>query len=323
MSGVRIVEIAEGDGDQRFDRWVKKHYPALGHVQLQKLLRTGQFRLDGKRVKAGDRVQPGQSVRIPPLEVAERRERPGVSERDARFIRSLVIHEDDELIVIDKPAGLAVQGGSKTTRHVDGMLDAFGKESTRPRLVHRLDRDTSGVLVLARNAAVARELMHAFQGHSVRKLYWAVVQGKPERNEGLIDLRLGKSGPPGQERMTSEAIDARRAQTDFRVIARSGKIGAWVGLMPVTGRTHQLRAHMEAIGTPIMGDGKYGGERPSTAPAGLMLHARELFLPRSGGRPPLSVKADPPRHFVEGLAWLGLSPEAIPYSAIADWDKEE
>ncbi|MCB2012784.1 MAG: RluA family pseudouridine synthase [Geminicoccaceae bacterium] len=321
MSGVQTVEIARGEGDQRFDRWVKKRFPGLNHVQLQKLMRTGQFRLDGKRVKAGDRVSEGQSVRIPPLAVAPVRDRPVADERDRMFIRSLVIHEDEDVIVLDKPAGLAVQGGSKTVRHVDGMLGGLAKKGERPRLVHRLDRDTSGVLVLARNAAVARELMHAFQGHEVRKLYWAIVLGKPERNEGLIDLRLGKSGPPGRERMSSEAVDARRARTDFRVIARSGKVGSWVGLMPLTGRTHQLRAHMQAVGTPILGDFKYGAESPTTAPSGLMLHAREIQLPRIG-RPPISITADPPGHFRKGLAWLGLSAETLPFSRIADWDGE-
>jgi 23S rRNA pseudouridine955/2504/2580 synthase len=319
MSGVQHREVTAAEADLRFDRWCKRHFPALGHVQLQKLLRSGQFRLDGKRVTAATRVQPGQTVRVPPVEegpaAAPRRE---PSEADARFIRSLVVYDDAEIVVLNKPAGLAVQGGSKTTRHIDGMLGALARGDERPRLVHRLDRDTSGVLVLARDAAVAKRLMHAFQQHEVRKLYWAIVQGNPDRNAGLIDLRLGKSGPDGRERMTPEALDAKRAQTDFRVIARAGKIAAWVGLLPLTGRTHQLRAHMQAIGTPIVGDRKYGGEPPATAPEGLMLHAREIELPRGRGRK-LRLTAEPPPHFVEGLAWLGLQPEALPFSRLADW----
>ncbi len=318
MTGVQHRAVTAAEADLRFDRWCKRHFPSLGHVQLQKLLRTGQFRLDGKRVTAATRVQPGQTVRVPPVDAEAPTTRRTVSEADARFIRGLVIHDDAEIVVLNKPAGIAVQGGSKTTRHIDGMLDALSKEGERPKLVHRLDRDTSGILVLARNAVVARELMHAFQQHGVKKLYWAIVQGNPDRNAGLIDLRLGKSGPDGREKMTPEALDAKRAKTDFRVIARAGKIAAWVGLVPLTGRTHQLRAHMQAIGTPIVGDHKYGGEPPATAPDGLMLHAREIELPRAKGRP-LRVTAEPPPHFLEGLAWLGLTPEALPFSRLQDW----
>jgi 23S rRNA pseudouridine955/2504/2580 synthase len=321
MTGVSHREVTTAEAELRFDRWVKRHFPGLGHVQLQKLLRTGQFRVDGKRVTASTRVQPGQTVRVPPVDAEKPAVRRGPSEADTRFIRGLVIHDDDEVVVLNKPAGLAVQGGSKTTRHIDGMLDALAKGGERPKLVHRLDRDTSGVLVLARNAVVARELMHAFQQHEVRKLYWAIVQGNPDRNAGLIDLRLGKSGADGREKMTPEALDAKRARTDFRVIARAGKIAAWVGLVPLTGRTHQLRAHMQAIGAPIVGDHKYGpaGDgQPATAPKGLMLHAREIELPRGKGRP-LRITADPPPHFLEGLKWLGLTPEALPFTRLQDW----
>jgi 23S rRNA pseudouridine955/2504/2580 synthase len=322
MTGVQHREVGAAEADLRFDRWVKRHFPSLGHVQLQKLLRTGQFRLDGKRVTAATRVQPGQTVRVPPVDAEAPATRRAPSEADARFIRGLVIHDDSEIVVLNKPAGIAVQGGSKTTRHIDGMLDALSKDGERPKLVHRLDRDTSGILVLARNAVVARELMHAFQQHGVKKLYWAIVQGNPDRNAGLIDLRLGKAGPDGREKMTPQALDAKRAKTDFRVIARAGKIAAWVGLVPLTGRTHQLRAHAAAIGTPIVGDRKYGGEQPATAPAGLMLHAREIELPRAKGRP-LRITADPPPHFLEGLAWLGLTPEALPFSRLQDWPAAE
>ena len=318
MSGVQHREVTTAEADLRFDRWCKRHFPKLGHVQLQKLLRSGQFRLDGKRLTASTRLQPGQVVRIPPVDAEAPPQRRGPSEADARFIRELVIHDDEEVVVLNKPAGLAVQGGSKTTRHIDGMLDALSQGGERPKLVHRLDRDTSGVLVLARNAVVARELMHAFQQHEVKKLYWAIVQGNPDRNAGLIDLRLGKAGPDGREKMTPEALDAKRAQTDFRVIARAGKIAAWVGLMPRTGRTHQLRAHTAAIGAPIIGDRKYGGEPPGGAPEGLMLHAREIELPRRKGRV-LRITAEPPPHFLEGLAWLGLPAEALTFSRLQDW----
>ncbi|MCB1882511.1 MAG: RluA family pseudouridine synthase [Geminicoccaceae bacterium] len=309
----------------RFDRWAKKHFPALGFVDLQRLLRSGQFRLDGKRVAASDRIARGQSVRVPPLaDAPPPRAKPPVGARDARFIRSLVLHEDDAVIVLDKPAGLAVQGGTGTERHVDGMLGAFGEGEGRPRLVHRLDKDTSGLLVLARTAPVARALMHAFQGHEVRKLYWAIVQGRPDRSEGVVDLRLGKAGPPGRERMGPEALDAKRARTGFRVIARAGGVAAWVGLLPLTGRTHQLRAHCAAVGTPILGDAKYGASREGVdqLPQGLMLHARAIDLPHPTRKGRLRVEAEPPKAFKEALAFLGMPVENLPFSRLDDWPDE-
>ena len=320
MSGVRHLDVTPAEDGVRFDRWAKKHFPELNFGALQRLLRTGQFRLDGKRVAASDRVHTGQSVRVPPLDDAPAGPlRRHVAPGDAKFVRGLVVYQDDDLIVLDKPAGLAVQGGTKTTRHVDGMLDAFGSGDERPRLVHRLDRDTSGLLVLARNAPVARRLMHAFQGREVRKLYWAIVLGKPERNDGVIDLKLGKSGPPGAERVGPDSLDAKKARTGFRVIARAGRVAAWVGLMPLTGRTHQLRAHCAAISTPIMGDAKYGGTTPTGAPAGLMLHARAIELPHPGRKGNLTLEAEPPKGFREGLEFFGLGVERLPFSRLEDW----
>lgn len=326
MSEVRHLAIAESEHGWRFDRWARAHFPELPRGRLMKLLRTGQFRLDGRRVDAGTRVSAGQTVRVPPLPGADRPQRPGrppVAERDARFVRSLVLHADEELIVLDKPAGLAVQGGTGTRRHLDGMLDALAEGGERPRLVHRLDRDTAGLLVLARTARAARELMHAFQQHRVRKLYWAVVLGRPERRQGVIDLPLGKAGPRGFERMTPDAPGARKARTGFRLIARAGRLAAWVGLVPYTGRTHQLRAHCAAIGCPIMGDPKYGAAAPPEgAPAGLMLQAIELELPHPQGGV-LSIRGRPAAHLREGLAFFGLAPEPLPGSRLADWDREE
>jgi 23S rRNA pseudouridine955/2504/2580 synthase len=326
MSLVRHQAVRAEEEGWRLDRWVRHHFPGVTHGALQKLLRTGQFRVDGKRVEAGARLVPGQDVRVPPLPDAEPQTalKPKMlRSEDARFIRSLVIHEDRSLIVLDKPAGLAVQGGTGTRRHVDGMLEALATGGERPRLVHRLDRDTSGLLVLARDSAVARELTHAFQQHRVRKLYWAILLRGPERDEGVIDVPLAKRGGAGNERMVADASgegDARWARTGFRVLARAGKVAAWVALVPLTGRTHQLRAHCAAIAAPILGDLKYGGRetQPSGAPAGLMLHARELMLPRRG-QPPLAVTADPPPSFRAGLAWLGMRVERLPGSSLRDW----
>ena len=260
----------------------------------------------------------------------QRRPRPiprQLKPEDAAFIRSLIVYQDERLIALNKPAGLAVQGGSGTTRHVDGLLDALAKKGERPKLVHRLDRDTSGLMVVARSAAAARELAFAFQQHKVRKLYWAILLKGPERNQGLIDLPLAKAGPAGQEKMRHLDHDddaegaGRNARTRFMVLARAGKVAAWTALMPLTGRTHQLRAHAALIGCPILGDGKYGGKEahPTGAPKGLMLHARELELP-GPGRARLHLKADPPPAFKAGLRWLGLYDPELPGGSLDEWE---
>jgi 23S rRNA pseudouridine955/2504/2580 synthase len=332
MSGVEQRTVAGSEAHWRFDRWCKVHFPDLGFGRMQKLLRTGQFRVDGKRLDAATRLVPGQVVRIPPLP-AEPEAVPGSTpkpasrpaEHDVAMLRSLVIHEDDALIAFAKPAGLAVQGGSGTTRHVDGLMQAFARRGgDKPRLVHRLDRDTSGVLVLAKTAAAARELTFAFQQHRIRKLYWAVVIGRPKRDAGVIDLALEKGGANGREKMTaSEGDEARFARTGFRVLDANGKVAAWLGLLPLTGRTHQLRAHCALSGFPILGDGKYGGKaaHPTGAPAHLALHARELDLPHpDGGR--LRLVAEPDRPIREALDWMGIGKSQPPFARLDDWPEE-
>lgn len=330
MSGVAHLEVLPEEEGWRLDRWAKRRFPSLGFVQVQKLCRTGQFRVDGKRAEASTRLRPGQRVRVPPLgeprpEPAARATPPRrLSAADVAFVKGLVVHEDETMIAFNKPPGLAVQGGSGTTRHLDGLLEAFARKGERPRLVHRLDRDTSGLLVVARDAAAARELAFAFQQHRVRKLYWAILLKGPERNHGLIDVPLAKAGPVGQEKvrpvLEPDGGEARNARTRFMVLARAGKVAAWTALLPLTGRTHQLRVHCAAIGAPILGDGKYGGKaaHPTGAPKGLMLHARELDLPHPrGGR--LRLVAEPPAAFQEALAWLGLSAPELPGASLAEW----
>ena len=197
---------------------------------------------------------------------------------------------DRDIIVIDKPAGLAVHGGSATHWHLDGMLDAlrFGGDE-RPRLIHRLDKDTSGVMVLARTAASARRLGKAFAGRDVRKVYWAITVGRPEQDQGRINLPLAKNMGKGRERVGVNEDAGKNAITDFQVLERAGNRLNWVALWPRTGRTHQLRAHCVAIGCPILGDGKYGGRGafieglPANAKK-LQLHAREIEIPQDGGR---------------------------------------
>jgi 23S rRNA pseudouridine955/2504/2580 synthase len=330
VSQVDHVAVRVEEEGWRFDRWAKTHYPTLAFSQLHKLCRTGQFRLDGKRIEASARLKPGQVVRVPPLgDMPAAPAKPmhrQLRSEDAAFVKGLVVYEDERLIALNKPAGLAVQGGSGTTRHVDGLLDAFAKKGERPRLVHRLDRDTSGLLVVAKTAAAARDLAFAFQQHKVRKLYWAMLLKGPERNQGLIDLPLAKAGPTGQEKMRhlDHEDDAdgigRNARTRFMVLARAGKVATWTALMPLTGRTHQLRAHAALIGCPILGDGKYGGKaaHPNGAPKGLMLHARELDLP-GPGRARLHLEAEPTPPFKAGLRWLGLYDPELPGASLAEW----
>ncbi|MGH7112193.1 MAG: RluA family pseudouridine synthase, partial [Stellaceae bacterium] len=324
---VETVIVSGGEGELRLDRWFRRHYPALGHARLEKLLRTGQIRVDGKRARAGDRLAAGQAIRIPPLGDGSSDETPPArhprelcppAPEDAAMLQRAILHRDDALIVLDKPPGLAVQGGSATERHLDGLLDAlrFGS-AERPRLVHRLDKDTSGVLVIARTAAAAAFLARAFRDKRTRKVYWAIVVGVPKLPQGRIDLALAKTpghgGAHGEgqggERVRADE-EGRRAVTYYRLIDSAGARASWLALMPVTGRTHQLRAHCAAIGTPILGDGKYGGARAHLAGVPgrrlLHLHARALSIPHPAGGT-LAVTAPLPPHMKESWAFFGFA----------------
>lgn len=326
MSGVQTLTVAPEDAEIRLDRWFKRHFPELGHGRLEKLLRTGQIRLDGRRAEAGDRIAAGQSVRVPPLPrnpPPPMPPKPVPKREDAEFLQRRVLHRDDELIVLDKPAGLAVQGGTGTTRHLDALLDAlrFGA-AERPRLVHRLDKDTSGVLILARSAAAAARLGAAFRGKSVRKIYWAAVVGAPKPRQGRIDQSLSKLPGPRGERMAPDDENGERAITHYRTVAHAGERFAWLALEPVTGRTHQLRVHCVSLGTPILGDGKYGGTEAHPAglpqPRKLHLHARAIALPRLRGGM-LIVTAPLPAHMRETWTFLGFAEadEPDPFAGLA------
>ncbi len=314
---VQTRAVLDDEAGLRLDRWFQRHFPELGHGALQKLLRTGQVRIDGKRAEGKDRVEPGQTIRLPPGVTAapppKPREIPTVSDRDAQEIRGLVIHKDDDVIVLNKPPGLAVQGGTGTERHVDGMLDAlrFGYEE-RPRLVHRLDKDTSGLLLIARTGLSARRLGDSFRDRETEKLYWAVVVGMPPRPEGAIDLPLAKRpGARDRELMQVDEENGQKALTHFRVLDHAGKRAALLALWPRTGRTHQLRVHCAEIGCPILGDGKYGGEEALLAAVAdarrLHLHARRLLLPHPSGKGELKVTAEPPPHFRRTVEAFGFS----------------
>ncbi len=326
MTGVETLTVEDGERDLRLDRWFKRRFPALTHGRLEKLLRTGQVRLDGKRAKASDRLQPGQTVRVPPLKLGnapERKPGPAARPHDLAALEGWILHQDKSVIVLNKPPGLPVQGGTGSERNLDAILAAAaGKFGGRPLLVHRLDRDTSGVLVLARDPNAARALAEAFRGKEVRKLYWALVAGKPERPHGLIDLPLAKRMGAAGERVVAldfdDALDldeagARRARTRYAAIDNAADRVTWLALEPLTGRTHQLRVHMAALGTPILGDGKYGGSGAFLRMEGIAkqvhLHARRIRVPHPE-RGTLDIKAPPPAHFVRALAALGLIADA-------------
>ncbi|HVN02658.1 MAG TPA: RluA family pseudouridine synthase, partial [Caulobacteraceae bacterium] len=257
--------VAPAEDGVRLDRWFRRRWPHLSHVQIQKLARTGQIRVDGARAKAETRLAAGAQVRVPPLpDAPPKAERgDGLSDRDRAFVRGLVLYEDDEVLALNKPSGLAVQGGTKTSRHVDRLLSAWGEGTERPRLVHRLDRDTSGVLVLGKSPAAAARLAGAFARRRTQKTYWAIVAGTPKPAEGIIDIPLAKQGFGDREMVAPAARkdpSAEPAETEFVTISRAAQTAAWLALRPITGRTHQLRAHMLAIGHPILGDPKYRTE---------------------------------------------------------------
>lgn len=306
MSGVRHLSVSSDEAGIRLDRWFKARFPAVPHGQLAKWLRKGQVRIDGRRAKPGDRVEAGQTIRVPPVGERAHPTEPGhrapmaVSDDDAAMLRRAILFQDGDVIVLDKPAGLAVQGGSGTTRHLDGLLSALaGQDGAAPRLVHRLDRDTSGVLVLARTGFAARHLTASFRDGRVRKLYWAVVSGAPEADEGTIDLPLEKRRVSGEEKTIVSAV-GQPAVTLFRVLDRYADIASWVAFAPLTGRTHQIRAHAASGGHPVWGDGKYGFIAVEAAgeagrAGGLMLHARRISCPHPRGGV-IDVKAPPPAH---------------------------
>jgi 23S rRNA pseudouridine955/2504/2580 synthase len=318
----RTVE-SEDDGI-RVDRWFKRHYPALAHGVLEKLLRTGQVRVDGKRAKASDRLCTGQVLRLPPqLQAltaagmppsAERSTVPKrLTDRERKEAEDLVIHKDSSVLVLDKPAGLATQGGSGISKHVDGLLEylKLGKKQ-KPRLVHRLDRDTSGVLVVARTVPAAAALSESLRRRDAEKIYWALTRGIPKKRAGTIKLALAKEGGRGAEKMVGverDADEAKHAITDYVVIDHAGHEYAWVAAKPVTGRTHQIRVHLASLGTPIVGDFKYGGA--TAEPAGeienrLHLHARSIDIAHpDGGR--LRVTAPLAPHMQKAWKLLGFA----------------
>lgn len=313
MSGVQHRRIAAEDAGQRLDRWLRRAFPAASQGLIQKLLRTGQIRVDGRRAEASLRLEAGQELRLPPQLVGSTQAPPksarAPSAEEAEALRQRILHSDRQVIVLNKPAGLAVQGGSKQDRPLDHLLSALvpaGEET--PRLVHRLDRDTSGALVLARTAAAARALTEAFRERQARKLYLALVEGRPQRPAGRIALPLAKGGEAGRERMGIDHEDGEEAVTLYAVVAtnQNGRVSL-VALSPLTGRTHQLRVHLAAEGHPILGDGKYGASEPGQ----LMLHASEIAVPHPDDGTTLRVAAPLPEHFTAALERYRLNSDKL------------
>lgn len=342
MSGVQTITIGPEDDGQRLDRWLKRQFGQLQQGWIEKACRKGEIRMDGGRVKASTRVTAGASLRLPPLPQSEQpapTRTAQISNSDAAMIQAAVIFKDQHILVLNKPAGLPSQGGSgQGARHVDGLSDAlmFGYKE-RPVLVHRLDKDTSGVLIMARTPRVARRLSEAFRARDTRKIYWALVAGVPSPAMGTIRYGLVKAGGPRSEKMRCihpNQIDkhegAKRATTDYATLERLGNRAAWMALSPITGRTHQLRAHMAEIGHPIMGDGKYGGSAQENLGDGwgagiggevsrkLHLHARSLTLAHPVTGDMLTLTAPLPDHMARTWDLMGWAPADVAADPFAE-----
>ena len=319
---VETIEVQSGESGLRLDRWFRIHFPDITHSFLQRLLRSGQVRVDSRRVQANERLEAGAQVRVPkaarefPSRAPSLNPPAGLSKADRDFIERMILFEDYDVLVLNKPFGIAVQGGTGTKRHIDGLLagmaDRFGD---RPRLVHRLDRDTTGILLVAKHRDAAARLGRIFQTRAAAKTYWALVKGVPKPAQGKVEAALVKaSGPDGdrvRKALPGEQAKAMHAATHYAVIDRVANKAAWVSLKPVTGRQHQLRAHMALIGHPIVGDNKYEGGRELPAAeidAKLHLHARRLILPHPANGPTIDVTAPLPEHMRTTWELLGLDP---------------
>ncbi|MEW6122591.1 MAG: RluA family pseudouridine synthase [Pseudomonadota bacterium] len=356
---VELKTVGEDEAGMRLDRWFKAHFPDLSFGHLQKLVRTGQVRVDGGRVKTSTRLEPGQAVRVPPLgdegEAADAAEASGASGApagarkasgeagasaapsakasskpgrasdkmsDLEFLRSIVLFEDKDVMVLNKPFGLAVQGGSGTYRHIDGMLEAMrGKDGQKPRLVHRIDKDTAGCLLVAKSRLAASVLAKSFRSREARKIYWALVPGVPKPRQGRISTYLAREESEERMRVARHGEDeASHALTYYAVVDQAAQKMSWVSLKPVTGRTHQLRAHMAHIGHPILGDPKYFNIENWELPGGLQkrLHllARRIIIPHPRGTGVIDVSAPLPPHMAQSFAVLGL--DATQYDPILE-----
>ncbi|MEM9468738.1 MAG: RluA family pseudouridine synthase [Pseudomonadota bacterium] len=319
MSGVQHITVTQDDEGQRLDRWLAKTLKGTPYSLLNKLMRKGQIRVDSKRVKADTRLVAGQSVRIPPIEDREQSKQV-LTKQDKDFIRSLVIYDDGEIIALNKPSGLATQGGTNIKRHIDGMLEGLkNKENIKPRLVHRLDKDTSGVLLLARSANMARDLGKIFKGRDIQKIYWALVMPAPTMNKGEIQAPLRKAGAPLNEKMIVDPEEGQAATTLFDVIDRAHTKVAFMAFWPRTGRTHQIRVHAQSLGCPIIGDSKYNERQIEHAheemtiedvqlAKRLHLHARSVSFEHPKTKKIITIESDLPQELQKSWQALGFDP---------------
>ncbi|MFK7839811.1 MAG: RluA family pseudouridine synthase [Bdellovibrionales bacterium] len=326
-TSVRHIEVKQDDDGQRLDRWLKKNVPELPYTLAQKLMRKGQIRIGSKRAKAETRLETGQTVRIPPVDDKSQPQKNKLTDKDRAFIKDMIIYEDADIYALNKPSGIATQGGSKQSRYIDLYLDALtNKDGVRPRLVHRLDKDTSGILLLARNANTARKMGDAFKGRDIKKIYWAITSPTPETPEGTIKAPLSKAGGSNKERMVVDEEEGKMAITDFVTLESALGSAALVAFWPRTGRTHQLRVHAELIGCPIVGDKKYSRlpeqeewhEARRKAEADLKgmnlanrlhLHARRIIMPHpSRHGKMLDITAPLPPELKKSWKALGFSP---------------
>jgi len=329
-TGVQTVAATADESGMRVDRFLEARFPGLSFSHIQRIIRKGELRVNGKRVDGKDRLEAGAAVRIPPLKLDAPKPRSAASDADEKtrqFLRSITLYEDDDVLVLNKPMGLAVQGGSGMTRHVDGMLEVLrDRDGQRPRLVHRLDKDTAGCLLVAKTRFAAAALAKTFRSRSARKIYWALVAGVPRPRQGRISTFLAKEEREDESLMRIAhhgEKGASHAVTYYAVVDTAGAKLAWLSLKPVTGRTHQLRAHMAHIGHPIVGDPKYFTKENWELPGGLQnrLHllARRIAVPhpRSGE---IDVTAPLPPHMQQSWNLLGL--DAKRYDPIEEAPEE-
>jgi len=328
-TGVQNVAVTPDESGMRVDRFLEARFPALSFSHIQRIIRKGELRVNGKRVDGKDRLSAGQAVRIPPLKLDAPKPRGPASEADEKtraFLKSITLHEDADVLVLNKPMGLAVQGGSGTTRHLDGMLDVLRENDQRPRLVHRLDKDTAGCLLVAKTRFAAAALAKTFRSRSARKIYWALVAAVPKPRQGRISTFLAKEEREEESfmRIAQHGEEgASHAVTYYAVVDTAGPKLAWLSLKPVTGRTHQLRAHMAHIGHPIIGDPKYFSKENWELPGGMQnkLHllARRIAVPHPRGGN-VDVTAPLPPHMAQSFNLLGL--DAKRYDPIVEAPEE-
>ena len=325
MSGVQKINVNEDEDGMRLDRWFRAHFPAIRHGQLEKMLRKGEIRVNGGRVKAASRLVSGAVIRVPPLPDVDPDQRPRpqpTTEYRRSDLVAMMLFEDDHLLALNKPFALAVQGGEKTKRHVDGMVSALYPDAQRPRLVHRLDKDTGGVLLLAKTRKAAQNLADQLQGRAVEKTYWALVAGTPRPREGRIDLAISKKMTARGERVTpamdNDSADDKYALSDFQTMDEAGAL-TFLAMRPITGRTHQLRVHAAAIGCPIVGDGKYGGaeSRIEGISPNLHLFCRAMRIRHPATQKIMTITAPLTGHMYETWSFLSFDKKAL-----CEWPEE-